>query len=216
MRLSQERADSRKAARLLAIIGAGILAGCRPQPSATVPSPSGLVPGTYAIQLCQGSCDASENVVAEGHLVVEPIRYSVDELPPAVSEYFRKFTALMLLGTAGGSPNACFAIERRQRHPRTLAGIRATGLTLVEPDDGDSVAIVLYRSPDASHYIIVKPAGRELRGRGTSSGVADAADDYADDTVLARRIGPPDRGRCIRAAEKEAAELDALRRSPPP
>lgn len=189
-----------------------VLAGCPPAHRAALPAPGGIEPGTWAIQLCQGPCSASENVVVEGYLVVESARYSADDLPSAARDYYRRYTALLLLGTAQGSPNACFALERKRPHPRTFAGIRTTGLTLVEPHEGDSVSIVLFQSPDASHSIVVKAAGRELRGRGVSWGFADAADDYHDDTVWSRRIGPPDRTHCIRAAEKAAAELQR----PPP
>lgn len=192
---------------LLAVASAAIIPGCRVHAPANARPSGGLIPGTYTIQLCQGSCDAGENVVAEGHLVVEAARYSADEIPRVARDYFRRYTAALLLGDAGGSPNACFALDRKRSHPRTFAGQRPAGLTLAEIYEGDSVSITLFRSPDASHHIIVKPTGKELRGRGVSSGIADAADAYADDSVLARRIGPPDRSHCIRAAERAASEL---------
>jgi hypothetical protein len=98
---------------LLAVITGAELGGCAPRHQASTPAPGGLAPGTYAIQLCQGPCSVREHVIAEGHLVVERERYSVDQLPAAARNYYRRYTALMLLGVAEGAPNACFALERR-------------------------------------------------------------------------------------------------------
>jgi len=74
--------------------------------------------------------------------------------------------------------------------------------------------VALYQSPDAMYYAILRPGGEELRGRGHSYGHGAAAVSGPQDSVLARRIGPPDRSICIRAAEAEAAALEA-RRTPP-
>jgi hypothetical protein len=194
------------------------LAACRTPPPAAAPLAQGIAPGTYRIQICQGPCDTQdpETLVAVGHLVIENASYATADLPIAARTYFEDWTALLLGAAAKDRPNSCFVLSRSREAANSYAGLEKVGLTLVESHRGDSIRVALYQSPDASYYAVLLPAGRELRGRGRSSGVADAAGRFSQDSVYARRIGPPDRGLCIRAAEAEAAALEARRHPPHP
>ncbi|MFL5382543.1 MAG: hypothetical protein ACJ8GN_08545 [Longimicrobiaceae bacterium] len=146
----------------------------------------------------------------------EAFSYSASDLPPQAQQYFRDWVALLLGAVANGRPNTCFVINRIHSGEESYAGFQKVGLTLLEPHRGDSVRVALYQSPDAFYYAILQPAGEELRGRGQSHGYGDAAVSGPQDSVYARRIGPPDRSICIRAAEEEATALEARRRPPRP
>ena len=180
-------------------------------------TPSALgTAGTYQIEICRGGCrNHRAQVLVRGHLVIENASYTTAALPQTARDYFEQWTALLLGAAAHDTPNACFVLVRTGRDVDTYAGLEKVGLTLVEPHRGDSIRIALYQSPDASYYAVLRPAGEELVGRGRSHGVADAADEFVMDSVVARRIGPPDRGLCILAAEEEAKTL-AAQRGPSP
>src|SRR5205823_287226 len=124
---------------------------------------------------------------------------------------FDYHTSLLLKAVAGGAPNACFVLSRLQSGIHTHAGVEPVGLTLLQPRGADSLQVVLFQSPDAGYYAVLRASPGELHGRGASWGVADAAVSVPDDSVYARRIGPPQRSRCIDAANAAAARLDSLR-----
>jgi hypothetical protein len=195
-----------------------LLTACALAGQSLSPRIQGVAPGTYRIQICQGPCDTQdpETLVAVGHLVIENASYTTADLPVAARTYFEDWTALLLGAAAKDRPNSCFVISRSREAANSYAGLEKVGLTLVEAHRGDSIRVALYQSPDASYYAVLLPAGQELRGRGRSSGVADAAGRFSQDSVVARRIGPPDRGLCIRAAEAEATALEARRHPPRP
>jgi hypothetical protein len=165
-----------------------------------------IVPGTYRIEICRGPC-AADAVLARGYLVLERESYSASELPDTIREYFETRTSV-LLRTIRGRPNACFVLTRLRTGTGSYGGLTPVGLTLAEVH-GDSLGIMLYRSPDASYHALLHVLGGELRGRGISSGAGDAAVTSPDDSVHARRIGAPQRSRCVQAAEVEAAALRA-------
>lgn len=183
-----------------------VLAGCGPARQIAAPSPAGVAPGTYAMEICRGSCHAGveDSVLVRGHLVIEAAAYPPSELPPVARKYFER-DELMLMGDDSVlDPNACFVLTRVRGY---LEGV---GLTRVEPAGGDTVRVDLYRSPDSGYFMVLRAAAGELRGwgKGWSHPAVEAA---SLDSVRARRIGPPDRALCIRAAEEAAA---ALRRQP--
>ena len=175
-----------------------------------------LRPGTYALEICRGSCrgSPSDSVLAKGRLVIEEKTFTIADLPPGVRDYIVLATDLLTGPARDLDPNACFELKRTRADLPTYAGTEPVGFTVVEHHRQDSVRVALFRSPDASYYAVLAVAGVELRGRGRSSGIGDAAVRLPQDSVHARRVGPPDRGLCIRAAEAAAAELEA-RRSPP-
>jgi hypothetical protein len=133
-----------------------------------------------------------------------------------VREYIDFATDLLLRAQGEADPNACFVLSPTAVNADTYAGTEPVGFTVVEPHRADSVRVALYQSPDASYYAVLKVGHGTLEGRGRSRGFADAAVSPPQDSIRARRIGPPDRSLCIRAAEAEAAALEARRHPPQP
>lgn len=168
------------------------------------PGPVDLA-GTYAVTICRGPCRglADDSVVGRGHLVMEAT-YLPSELPAAArrvlegEEFLRMGDDDRVL-----DPNACFVFERIRSG--SYAGIVGVGFTRADVGPGDTVGVDLFHTPDAGYYVILHRAGTDLRGRGHSWGVGAAAIDVPQDSVVARRVGPPDRAVCVRAAEAAVA-----------
>ena len=223
MRLTRMCVRRERGGLLKALVASGwtlLLISCRVPPIATQSTPSignaGLA-GTYRLEICRGACGrAGAQLLAGGTLVVEDTSYTTANISPAAREYFETWTALLLGIGARERPNACFVLSRAARDGHSYAGFTKVGLTRLEVHRGDSLRIALYQSPDASYLAILHPADGLLSGRGRSDGYADAADEFEMDSVRARRIGAPDRGICVRAAETAAAELAARRRPAQP
>jgi hypothetical protein len=64
--------------------------------------------------------------------------------------------------------------------------------------------MTLYESPDAGYdaQVVVERERMEGTGRSWTAGVGDA---FPPDFISGRRIGPPDRARCVRDIESAAA-----------
>jgi hypothetical protein len=185
-----------------------VLAGCGSGRRAAAPSPAGVIPGTYAIEICRGPChgQAGDTVLTRGHLVIEAAAYPLSELPPVARKHLdHEFMEFMLMGDDSVlDPNACFVLTRvRESH---LEGV---SLTRVKPVRGDTVHVDLHRSPDSGYFAVLHAAAGELRGWGRFWEVPRVTAPAPPDSVRARRIGRPDRGLCIRAAEIEAAAREA-------
>lgn len=164
------------------------------------------VEGTYQIMICQGTCGA-DNVLVRGRLVLETDPYSLDSVPELARIYFRRYEPYLLISDAERAPNACFHLELTRRS-RTYAGISPVGLTRWSvAEDSDSLEIPLYHSPDAGYFVRITIRARQLRGHGRSWGGHGEAAAFPIDSIVGRRVGPPDRSLCFRAAEAEAAEL---------
>lgn len=194
----------------LGLVGCVFTAGCALGREARIPASAASLAGTYRIEICSGPCTGGpgDSVVARGHLVVERRAYPVSSLPPRARALAEREVFLRVrVPDEVVDPNACFAFERRPRQAGEIdsfAEALGVGFTLAALRR-DSLLVGLYHSPDAGYYAVLGRAGDELRGRAHYWGVGDAADESPDDGVGARRIGPPDRGLCIRAAEAEAA-----------
>ncbi|MFL5538424.1 MAG: hypothetical protein ACJ8J0_05500 [Longimicrobiaceae bacterium] len=189
-----------------------VLAGCGPIAPAAAPSPAGVAPGTYAMEICRGPCHgrAGDSVLVRGHLVIEAAEYPLSELPPVARKYLEERDDLMLMGDDDSvlDPNACFVLTQAR------VGYRyGVGLTRANAVRGDTVKVDLYRSPDSGYFVVLRAAAGELRGwgRGWSYPPVDSPGAVPLDSVRARRIGRPDRALCIRAAEIEAAAWEAQR-----
>lgn len=193
-----------------ALAGCGVLATCALTPRPAASTRDALPTGTYRIDICRGGCRdlATDTVLARGHLVIEASAYSPAELPQPARKYLEDDIYMRVLDEELLDPNACFALTR-VTDAHSYAGSEQVGITLAAREKGDSVIVDLFHSPDAGYYVVLAAAGGELRGRGQSWGAGDAA--FPADSVRARRIGPPDRGLCIRAAEAAAAERAAPR-----
>jgi hypothetical protein len=148
-----------------------------------------------------------------GHLVLEDEPYPYSELPRAMRAYLERYVPVLTAMDAGDTPNACFAFTRRTG-ARTYAGIAAVGVTRWSRDT-IGIEIPLFHSPDAGYVATLALLGGELRGSGESWGGGTGDEPFPEDSIHGRRVGPPDRGLCIRAAVAAAAAASA-RRPPAP
>lgn len=163
------------------------------------------VAGTYAVEVYPALEATTEPPSVSGYLVLEDSTFSLDEISePARSQILRS-AFLLARVEAEGRPNACFVLEGRSA-TRTYAGLASVGMTRWRHQAVDSITIALYRSPDAGHRATFVLRGNRIGGRGTSWGAGDWHRDLPDDRIRGRRLGPPDRDLCIRAAEIAAAE----------
>lgn len=78
-------------------------------------------------------------------------------------------------------------------------------VTRWETDGSGTITLPLYHSPDAGYIATLSVRGSELHGRGESWGSGTGDGPIPPDSIVGRRIGPPDRGICIREAEARAA-----------
>jgi hypothetical protein len=165
------------------------------------------VAGTYEVLVCEGACVGGRtpgNVAVRGHLVLEDARFPFSEVPEPAHSYLERYESLLIQANAEEMPNACFVLARADR-AKGFAGLTPVGFSLWVPDSAGVVVLSLYQSPDAGYVLRIGTHGRELGGTGRSWGVGDAEVDLPADSIIGRRIGPPDRSLCIRAAEYEAA-----------
>jgi hypothetical protein len=171
-----------------------------------------MLPGTYSIEICRGPCGgaAADSVLARGHLVLEA-EYPLSEVPQPARGYLEDDIYMRVRDDSILDPNACFVFTR-VRESGGYAGLARVGVTRAELHGGDTLAVDLFHSPDAGYYAILQIKRGELRGRGHSWGFGITGGEPVD-SIRARRIGPPDRSLCIRAAEVEA---EALRHPPRP
>jgi len=195
-----------------ALAGGGVLVtACAVLRPARPPTVDASLSGTYRIEICRGPCSGrpGDSVVARGHLVVERRGYSVSSLPARARALAEREVFLRVrVPDEVVDPNACFAFERRPHQAGEIdsfAEALEVGFTLAALRR-DSLLVGLYHSPDAGYYTVLGRAGDELWGRAHYWGSGDAADESPDEGVIARRIGPPDRGICIRAAEERPAD----------
>lgn len=100
------------------------------------------------------------------------------------------------MNAPGNLPNACYVLARQARAD-TYAGIDDVGTTRWTPLADGSITISLFRSPDAGYDAKLSLTTDGFRGRGTSRGWGVAADSPAD-SIVGRRIGPPELMRCLR------------------
>ena len=162
-------------------------------------------PGTYALLVCRGPCDASHrsNVIRSGWAVLDAVPIDMRALPDSVALDLKPDVI-----TLKGKANGCWRLDEDRPEVKTYAGRMGAGLLLWSwTDRGDSIAFDLYRSPDAGHSVTAVPTATGLAGRGRSWGVGMAAVDFPDDIVVGEYTGPPNPRLCREAG------LAALRRS---
>ena len=166
--------------------------------------------GTFEVWICKGPCDPSraDSTLTRGYLVIEDQRYSFDEVALPAEEPHIRGRYLVLMGDIDRRPNACFQFQRT-RGAQTYAGIQAVGFTAWENADSGQITIPLYRSPDSGYGAVLRRDGDTLAGRGKSWGAKEwigggpGRVDWPADSIYARRIGAPDRARCIRDAGED-------------
>jgi hypothetical protein len=163
--------------------------------------------GTYRIEICRGPCGSApaDSSLAAGHLVMESRPYRASSLPPRARALVEREMLLRIhVPDDVMDPNACFVFTRARENDG-YAGIDKVGFTLAEATEG-SLFVRFFQSPDAGYHVVLRRNGDGWQGRGQSYGVGDAAVSVPDDSVVARRIGRPDRGLCVRAAEEPSLD----------
>ena len=181
----------------------GFSAACAPRASSPVPEPGPA--GTYEVTVCRNACDRAGpgDTVATGYLVLEGERFALDEVPDPARTHVLRAGTLLARARAEDRPNACFVLQRRPGS-RSHAGLDRVGFTLWEVDSAGAVTLTLYQSPDAGYETTLTASGETLRGTGESWGRHLGQPlPVPGDSIQARRIGAPDRARCIRAAEAD-------------
>ena len=149
----------------------------------TLQVPNPPVAGTYHLLACSSPCAASDStvVVARGTLVL-------DSAGPTRHTFSRRAHA------------GCFLLERRRDHPSYLA-LFPQAYTSWDQPTPDSIVFETYRSPDAGHIVRAVLTDSGFAGVGHSWGAGVAAITVPDETLIGRRIGPPDARRCPRYGE---------------
>jgi hypothetical protein len=163
------------------------------------------VPGTYEIEICPDRCRRGGRRSIRGIAVLEDTTFYVNQLTPTARRYaIEKSRDLLITAT---HPNACFVFERVGT-AASYAGKQPIGFTrwyAVEP--AGTLRIDLFETHDGEYTARLVLVGDRLSGEGWSL-VKNPFDHLIpSDVIRGRRVGPPDRGLCIRAAERAAADL---------
>lgn len=150
--------------------------------------------GVYEILICKNVCTSAsdENVMVKGHLVL----FSTAMEPRDIDRY-----GPVLFPGRPGLPNACFVLEKVNKHPYTgYAGIEKSSLTMWSRVSG-GVSFALYHSPDAGYEVTAEHTAKGLQGKGISWGAGVAEPKNASpDMVFARWIGEADVTQCAPSA----------------
>jgi hypothetical protein len=165
------------------------------------------VAGTYAVDICRDSCQPASGgrVLSRGHIILEPRTFRLASLPDRAERYFRRFTAILALGEGEGDPNACFSLTPRTSLA-TNAGAEPVGVTRWRWVPGDSIHLQLRRANHTAYAAWITVRGTKLVGVGRSR--TWPAEEPLVDVIEGRRIGPPDRSICTRAAERRLREIE--------
>ena len=165
------------------------------------------IAGTYAVTICRGSCDTrgGGQVLTRGHLVLEGSSYRLASLPDEAERYFRKVTALLAMAEGEGDPNACFVLAPPARLDLS-AGVQPIGVTRWRRAAGDTIRVELERGSHSSYKARFALRGSRLRGLGQRR--TWRSDPPPAHIIEGRRLGPPDRSICTRAAERHLREIE--------
>jgi hypothetical protein len=191
--------DAQRIVGSLAVLAA---AGCAPFRAARVPSPP--LAGTYELFVCKHECPLgdSSRAFAIGRLVLDDTAIVLTPRPDSsdVRLGWRRWQLR-------APPTGCFIIDERKSERRSYAGISRVDVISwrIDAARDSAFSFTLYLSPDASHVATLVRANERgvLRGTGRSSGVGATEVDWPDDSVVARRVGPPDVESCFTAAAVE-------------
>lgn len=187
-------------------IACAALGGCA---LASSPSERGTarIAGTYELWICHTACEDETDALVRGHLVLEDSAYAFSDLPERARSYLEAKVPVLVEVDAENRPNACFVLQRAAGlSGRPYAGLDPVGVTRWLQSDADSgISFALWHSWDAGYGATLSVLDRGLTGEGRSWDATLPQLRNTVDIIVARRIGPPDRALCIRAAEQLAA-----------
>lgn len=170
------------------------------------PSKDQKVTGTYEFIICKGACSFSDrgNVFATAVVVFFDgvITRSDQERIDPFYHY------------APSDVRACYAVNRKVQ-AQSYAGINnKTGVSPWKLD-GYTIQFDLFHSADAGYVVAVDRTGDLLTGTGKSWGAGMGAPppDYGPDTVIGRRLGPPDMSACASAPTSQVVRFPLSRHS---
>jgi hypothetical protein len=157
--------------------------------------------------------------MAWGYLMLEDRSFPLTAVSDSARGYLRTFTPYLLADTADmlvdeNDPtvlNACFVLDRTAGAP-TYAGVERAGITQWRSDSTGTIRITLFESPDAAYVARIVVGRGRMSGTGRSV-MAGHGDVFPRDFIYGRRIGPPQRARCVRDIESAAARQHARARA---
>jgi hypothetical protein len=189
---------------------AALIAGAGCAVAQAVPE-AGLRAGTYEFRICHSTCDpAVDSAFAAGTIVIMDHAFSADSLPEPARSYLRFYEEDLLVGVAEEEPNACFVVRRRGLG--TWVGSSPVALTRwhQSPRVLGAFLLPLFQTADAGYWLRLRAQSQVINGIGYSFGPERDSPQPPNDTVVLRRVGPPDLGICTAAATIES------RNHPPP
>ncbi len=148
--------------------------------------------GTYEFIICKGACSFSDR----GNVFATAVVVFFDSVITASDrERIDPF-----YNYDPSDVRACYAVSRKMQAHSYVGINNKTGVAPWKLD-GHTVQFDLFHSPDAGYVVEVNRTGDLLIGTGKSWGAGAGAppSDYGPDTVIGRRMGPPDMSACASA-----------------
>ena len=148
--------------------------------------------GTYEIIVCKESCSFSDmtNVFARGIVVLDDHRLPTRDGTQVEPSFI--------------GPNevarACYSMNVL-RKADSFAGLSKQGISSWRMSGG-VIEFSIFRSADAGYEVSAHLNGAELFGYGSSWGAGVAAPHYTNDTIVGKRVGPPDIKNCTPALQQ--------------
>jgi hypothetical protein len=145
------------------------------------------VAGTYELIICKSACSFSKPENAFATLVVVLFdRVMTQKDMDRIDPYYHFDPGV----------NACYAFSRKAQ-AQSYAVISEKGVSPWLSSD-HKIRFALFRSPDAGYAVELERTGDSLAGTGRSWGAGMGAPppEYTHDTVVGRRVGPPDISGC--------------------
>lgn len=149
-----------------------------------------IVPGVYAIAICEGVCTSVADTAFVSGRVVLLDRTLLDKAGHPKRVEF------------AGKANGCFELSPLRKQTDSYAGLQKSGYLAWKQSSADgSVQFSLFRSPDAGYEVSVEPTARGFVGTGSSWGGAGEGTATPADAVTLVRLGDVPAGACAHVVE---------------
>ncbi|MCA2991287.1 hypothetical protein [Gemmatimonas sp.] len=156
------------------------------------------VRGTYRLFLCATRCteaDSAQAVAVATVIIADDSMASTAEWRAAMI----RIQDRRLMRQSGPEDNVCFHIERRSERVGSEElhfGLHRKGSTHWERTAGDSLAIRIFHSPDASYELRWAGGGDRITGEGWSEGWQTTQTPHRNAFFVALLTGPPTSAAC--------------------